>query len=380
MRNIFLNKKKLSTPENQGADFVELFFDLVFVYAITRITGLTAHHFDVKHVFQSVLVFWLIWWGWTQFTWALNAANTKLAEVRLTVLIATGVAFVLAASVDEAFTHNVIWFVIPYLIVRTIGLLLYIRVADKESGQRSAVLVFSVLSLLGFLAVLGGAFVAPQHRIWFWFIAILLDFIAGYFGGKHDAWALQSNHFAERHGLIVIIALGELLIVSATSVSNLEVTNNLLIIGGLVVMGIGLLWWSYFAWFHEFLEEQLSNKKGSDQARLARDSYSFIHFPLVCGIIGMAIGFEKIFEYPTEMVSKSIAFALGGGYLLFTGSSVVAVWRAAKVILWPRLLILVLSLAAIFLTVGFSNLYLLTLFSVSLLLMNVLEWRKCHKH
>ena len=186
---------------------------MVFVYAITRITGVTAHHFDVKHVFQSVLVFWLIWWGWTQFTWALNAANTKLAGVRLTVLIATQVAFVLAASVDEAFTNNVIWFVIPYIVVRSIGLMLYIRVADKASGQQLAVLVFSVLSLLGFLAVLGGAFVAPQYRIWFWFVAIILDLIAGYFAGKSDSWALQSNHFAERHGLIVIIALGELLIV-----------------------------------------------------------------------------------------------------------------------------------------------------------------------
>jgi len=376
---MFLNNKKLATPDSQGADFVELFFDLVFVYAITRITGLTAHHFDVKHVLQSVLVFWLIWWGWTQFTWALNAANTKLAEVRLTVLIGTGIAFVLASSVDEAFTNNVIWFVIPYIILRTIGLLLYIRVADKDSGQRSAVLVFGVLSLLGFLAVLGGAFVAPQYRIWFWFVAIILDFIAGYFGGKSDSWALQANHFAERHGLIVIIALGELLIVSATSVSNLEVTDNLLIIGALVVLGIGLLWWSYFAWVHEFLEEHLSNKKGSKQARFARDTYSFIHFPLVCGIIGMAIGLEKIFEHPTEMVSKSVAFGLGGGYLLFIGSSVVAVWRAAHMILWPRLLILVISFAAVFLTVGFSNLYLLSMFVVSLLLINVIEWKKCDR-
>ena len=253
MRNLFLRSKNLSSPNNQGADFVELFFDLVFVYAITRITGLTAHHFDVKHVFQSILVFWLIWWGWTQFTWALNAANTKIAQVRLIVLIATGVAFVLASSVDEAFTENVFWFVVPYIIVRSIGLLLYIRVTNIESGQQSAVLNFSLASLLGFLAVLAGAFFEPEYRIWCWLAAIGFDFFAGYIAGKSNAWDLQANHFAERHGLIVIIALGELLIVSASSVSNLELTNNLLIIGGLVILGIGLLWWSFFAWFFELV-------------------------------------------------------------------------------------------------------------------------------
>jgi len=270
--------------------------------------------------------------------------------------------------------------VVPYIVVRTIGLLLYIRVADKESGQQSAVLVFGVLSLLGFLAVLGGAFVEPKYRVWFWFRAIIFDFVAGFFGGKSDARSLQANHFYERHGLIIIIALGELLIVSASSVSNLELTNNLLIIGGLVVVGIGFLWWSYFAWFYEFLEEHLSNKKGSSRTELARDIYSFIHFPLICGIIGMAIGFEKIFGHLTEMVTKSIAFALGGGYLLFIGSSIVAVWRASKIVLWTRLLILLVSFAAVFLTVGFSYVYLLSLFTLSLLLINIIEWKKCSKH
>ena len=106
MRKIFLPGKNLVSPTEQSADFVELFFDLVFVYAITRITSLTAHHLDIAHVIQSALIFWLIWWAWTQFTWALNAANTKIAEVRMMVLIATGVAFVMASSADYAFNKE----------------------------------------------------------------------------------------------------------------------------------------------------------------------------------------------------------------------------------------------------------------------------------
>ena len=108
MRNLFSPSKNLFTPNEQGADFVELFFDLVFVYAITRITSLTAHNIDAIHIIQSILIFWLIWWAWTQFTWSLNIANTRVAEVRMIVLIATGVAFVMASSVNVPYpTHTV---------------------------------------------------------------------------------------------------------------------------------------------------------------------------------------------------------------------------------------------------------------------------------
>lgn len=165
MRKIFLPSKNLASPAVQSADFVELFFDLVFVYAITRITSLTAHQLDTLHVLQSALIFWLIWWAWTQFTWALNAANTKVAEVRMMVLIATGVAFVMASSTDYAFHAGVMWFAIPYVVIRIIGLTLYIRVTTNLNGQRSAVIGFALISIAGLIAVLAGAMVNPSLRI-----------------------------------------------------------------------------------------------------------------------------------------------------------------------------------------------------------------------
>ena len=175
MRKILLQSRNLVSPTEQSADFVELFFDLVFVYAITRITSLTANHLDPEHVLQSLLIFWLIWWAWTQFTWALNAANTKITEVRLIVLIATGVAFVMASSTDFAFTEGVMWFAIPYVVIRIIGLALYIRVTTNLNGQRSAVIIFALLSITGLIAVLAGAMVNPSLRVIFWLGAILLD-------------------------------------------------------------------------------------------------------------------------------------------------------------------------------------------------------------
>jgi low temperature requirement protein LtrA len=378
MKKIFLPSKSLASPKAQNADFVELFFDLVFVYAITRITSLTAHQLDTKHVFQSVLIFWLIWWGWTQFTWALNAAHTKLAEVRMMVLVATAVAFVMASSVDYAFNDGALWFAIPYVLIRIIGLILYIRVTTHSNGQRSAVITFGLVSIAGLLAVLAGAMVNPSFRVIFWFGAILLDLLAGYIGGKADGWYLQPKHFIERHGLIVIIALGESLIVAASAVGGQERSYDLLIVGGLAVIITCLLWWSYFSWLSEYLEAQFSKKQtGGERARTGRDAFSFMHFLIICGIVGVAVGFEKILQHPHDLLSMPVAFALGGGYLLFIGFSTASVWRTGKLLLLPRLLILMISTIGIAISIGYSPVISMAVISMSLILINFIEWKKC---
>jgi low temperature requirement protein LtrA len=380
MRKISLRSKNLVSPSDQSADFVELFFDLVFVYAITRITSLTANNLSVENVLQSLLIFWLIWWAWTQFTWALNAANTKIAEVRLTVLIATGVAFVMASTTDLAFTERALWFAVSYVVIRIIGLALYIRVSTNFNGHRSAVIGFALFSITGLIAVLAGAMVNPSLRVICWSAAILLDLLAGFIGGRSEGWNLRAKHFAERHSLIVIIALGESLIVAATAVGGQELSQELLLAGGLAVIVTCLLWWSYFSWINEFLEENFSKKSGSDQAEAGRDTYSFIHFLIICGIIGIAIGFEKILHHPHDLLKVPVAFALGIGYFLFICFSIAAVWRTSKIILLPRLLILIISLLGIVLSAGHSPLLILGIISISLTSINFIEWKKCRKN
>ncbi|MDX5586426.1 MAG: low temperature requirement protein A [Aureibaculum sp.] len=380
MKKILLRSKNLVSPSEQSADFVELFFDLVFVYAITRITSLTANHLDTEHVLQSLLIFWLIWWAWTQFTWALNAANTKIAEVRVIVLIATGVAFVMASSTDFAFTEEVMWFAIPYVIIRIIGLALYIRVTTNLNGHRSAVIGFALLSITGLIAVLAGAMVDPSLRIIFWLGAILLDMLAGFIGGRAEGWSLQSKHFGERHSLIIIIALGESLIVAATAVGGQERSQDLMLAGGLAVIVTCLLWWSYFSWISDYLEEKFSEKSGSDQAMTGRDTYSFMHFLIICGIVGIAVGFEKILHHPHDLLKVPVAFALGIGYMLFIGFSITAVWRTSKMVLLPRLLILLISLLGIVLSIGHSPLIALGIISIGLTIINFIEWKRCRKN
>jgi len=377
MRTIFSSAKHLVTPREQSADFVELFFDLVFVYAITRITSLTAHNMETIQVIQSLLIFWLIWWGWTQFTWTLNAANTRVAEIRMLVLIATGVAFIMASSVDEAFGDSALWFILPYVIIRTIGIGLYIRVTSSVVGDHSRIIAFTVPSIIAWILLIIGAFSDPPQRIWWWLTATGFDLLSGYLGGRIDGWDVKPKHFAERHGLLVIIALGESLIVAATAVSSYGISQEIIIVGLLAVAVTCLLWWSYFSWINEYLEEHLNKESGIKQAKRARNAYSFIHFPLIFGIIGMAVGFEKILSHPHDNLSTSVAFALIGGYLLFVGFTAISVWSVSRLFLMPRFLILIFSSIGIALTIGHPTYLALSIITVSLTLLTFIEWKKC---
>lgn len=342
-----MSKQSLLSPENQGVTFVELFFDLVFVFAITQVTRETSHHLDAHGLLRGVLVFWLIWWGWTQFTWALNAADTNHHYVRVGTLISTGVAFVMAGSVYKAFVAGpaALWFAGSYVAVRTLGLGLYYQVVAANAGQRSAVAGFASLSVGGLAAVLVGGFVAPSLREWLWVGAIALDLVAAGIAGNRATWCLHAGHFAERHGLIIIIALGESLIVSGSALTS-NTTSELMITGAVAVLITCLLWWTYFGWVHGVLERRLEAHTGEHRSRLGRDAFSFGYFPLVSGIIALAVGFEASF-HPAEYTVLQVSVAIGAGLTLFLVSTAAALWRAEGCVLWNRLIVLILTLLAL---------------------------------
>ena len=343
-----MTEHSMVSPDDQGATFVELFFDLVFVFAITQVTHYAAHHLDFEGILRSVVVFWLIWWGWTQFTWALNAANTDHHHVRVGTLVSTGVAFVMAVSVDGAFSsgsREALLFAISYVAVRALGLGLYQQVVSGNETQRSAVRHFAIVSVGGMAAVLVGGFVDPDLRLWIWLAAIAMDFFAAWLTGNTRAWGIHPEHFAERHGLIVIIALGESLIVAGAAL-NADVDTSVMITGGLAVLLTCLLWWTYFGWVRDVLEEALVEAEGRDRARLGRDAFSLWHWPLVMGIIAVAVAFEASL-HPDDYDPRLVAVAVGVGLSLFLLSTAGALWRARGCIAWSRLIVLGLTLGAL---------------------------------
>ena len=343
-----MSEKSIVSLEDQGATFVELFFDLVFVFAITQVTYYATHHLNVHGVLRSAIVFWLIWWGWTQFTWALNAANTDHHHVRVGTLISTGVAFVMAVSVEKAFApdpSDALWFALSYIAVRTLGLGLAYKVASGNADHRSGVVTFALLSIGGLAAVLVGSLVDPSLRDWIWFVAIAMDFGAAWIAGNRSAWGLHAGHFAERHGLIVIIALGESLIVAGSGLTSGS-TPGLMVTGSIAVVATCLLWWTYFGWIAEVMQTELTSQTGGERARLGRDAYTLWHFPLVSGIIALAVGFEASL-HPDDYALIQIAVAVGVGLTLFLTSTAGALRRAKGCILWNRLIVLAITLGGL---------------------------------
>jgi low temperature requirement protein LtrA len=300
-----MTSASIVAPEDQSVTFVELFFDLVFVYAVTQVVSLLHGGLAWAALGRAVLVFWLVWWAWTQFTWALNAADTTHSLVELGTLFATAVAFLMAVAVPDAYGDRAEWFAIAYVLVRAIGLVIYAWVASANPSQRTAVGTFGLVSVAGLVTALLGGALGGSAQIALWGLIILLDVIAAAIGGRVEGWNLHPDHFAERHGLFVIIALGETLIVAAGGVTGVEWSYALLAVGGL------------------------------------------LHFVMLCGLVACAVTIEGAVAHPIEPLPFELRVALAAGLVLFVGGMAAALWRATRRLPLPRLLLIALMGAVV---------------------------------
>jgi low temperature requirement protein LtrA len=335
---------RVRADTTQGTTFVELFFDLVFVYAITQLTALVLHDLTWSGLVRAALLFWLVWWAWTQFTWTLNVADTEHVWVRLPTLAATAVAFFMAQSVPDAFGDAGVWFAISYVLVRLIGIGVQGWVLSGEAD--GAFPVWASSSLIGIGLVLAGGFASPDARVWFWLAALVADLLAAGFAGR-GVWHLEPGHFAERHGLIVIIALGESLIAAGVASSEVERGVTFAVTTAGAVIATCALWWTYFGSLHSGLEERLGRQGDADRGRFARDVFSFWHAAVVAGVIGVAVAFEAAIAHPNDELASGLALALTVGVALYVGGLAAAAARAGiREGVAPRAGVAVVALAA----------------------------------
>ncbi len=317
---------------DQSATFVELFFDLVFVFAITKITYLLAHDLTWVGAAHAALILWMVWWAWTQFTWTLNPANTDHGPVRIVTLVATAAAFFLAEAVPDAFGSTGIPFALAYVVVRCLGIGLFFFVSTGDENRR-AIVGFAAWSIAGLAAVLVGAFLASPLRELCWLVAILLDLFTVWRAGDGD-WTVHTGHFTERHGLIVIIALGESLIATGNSLASLERGATFYAISGTAVALVCALWWTYFGRARAALEEWLAGIDPRRRGHLARDHYSLAHVFLVGGVIAIAVALEEAVGHPGDPLGTAGLLALGTGILFYLGTIVFGLRRSGESI-WP---------------------------------------------
>jgi low temperature requirement protein LtrA len=257
--------------------------------------------------------------------------------VELATLGATAIAFFMAIAIPSVFRGGALWFALPYVLGRAVGIMLYAQVAQANNpSQHAAVKRFSLISMSGLLAVLIGGFVGGSLLYVFWGIAILLDVVAATIGARSEHWQIHPEHFSERHSLFVIIALGESLIVAAAGVASARWTGLLLATGVLAVAATCALWWSYFVLARGPLEHALASSRGGRQSGMARDAFSLIHFPLIFGIILYAAVIEEAVLHPDHHLGYASRLALGSGIALFVGGTGVALWRSGTRFPWLR--------------------------------------------
>jgi len=366
---------KLTKPTDQSVTFVELFFDLVFVFSVTQVVTLLGHEISWQTAGQATLVFWLIWWAWTQFAWALNTANTEDSFIRLGVLFSTGIAFFMAVGVPDVFTGGALRFALPYILVKIVGNILLYFVSLEIPATRARLRKWVLFSSGGLIAVFLGAYYGGVAQYWLWGLAILLDINTANVSGRSGSfeWSFRSDHFAERHGLFVIIALGEMLILTAGGTSETFWTIEYLTVVLLVVMlSIGL-WWTYFGRAQEALENALSSARGSTQSRIAVDIYSLLHFAILSGLIGFAASIESALSHPIEALPTPHIVAFSIGMILFVGAMAFALWRATGNIPYLRFTFLIVAVLAIFALAGLAVKFTLGIALTAIIAISILE-------
>jgi len=238
---------------------------LVFVYAVTQTVSLAHEELSWAGVAHAVILFWLVWWAWTQFTWALNSTDTTHPGVEAVMLVATAIAFLMAVTVPDAFGDAGGWFAATLIAVRVVGLALYGRVAWDDVAKRAAVRRFALLSAGGLAAVAGGGVVGGDVPGWWSAAAVLLDVVVAVAAGAAEGWDVRADHFSERHGLFVIIALGESLIVAGAGLTGAHRTTQTVAVGILAVAVTCGLWWSYFVTAKPLLDDAIRRRDQADR-------------------------------------------------------------------------------------------------------------------
>ena len=297
---------------------LELFFDLVFVFAITQVTALLSADPTWAGLLRGLVVLAALWWAWAAYAWLTNTLNPEEGLVRLAMFVVMGAMLIVALSVPEAFDEHGVVFGVAYLVVRSMHLALYALAARGDRDLRGAVLRMTPSSTISGVLILTAAFTTGHVRVALWVIALTIDY-GGVLVGRGAGWRLSPGHFAERHGLIVMIALGESIVALGVGASGTPLSAGV-ITTALVGMTIATaIWWTYFDWVSIVVEHRLRQATGTAQTTLARDAYSYLHFVMVAGIVVSAMSLKKaLAHYDHELaVVPATALCLGlGAYLL----------------------------------------------------------------
>jgi low temperature requirement protein LtrA len=322
---------------------LELFFDLVFVFAITQVTSMLSADPTWGGLGRALLVLGALWWAWTGYAWLTNTVNPDEGAVRLAILGAMGALLLVALAVPNAFGDDGVLFGVAYFSVRVLHLVLFALAARGDRDMLGSVLRLAVGATIGPALIIVAGFTDGGAQAALWTIALTIDYLGGAFSS--GGWRVSPGHFAERHGLIIIIALGESIVAIGVGARGEALDAGVI---GAALLGMAMvtaLWWSYFDVVSIVAERKLTELSGVAQASLARDTYSYLHLPMVAGIVLFALALKQTLGHIGDELETVPAVALCVGPAIYLLAHDAMRFRTSRTYNWRRSLTVLVLVA-----------------------------------
>jgi low temperature requirement protein LtrA len=317
-------RRRRTDGEGQRVTTLELFYDLVFVFAITQVSHLLLEHLTWAGAGQSVLVLLVVWWSWNYTTWVTNELDTESIPVRLLLIALMLASLLMAVAIPDAFGDRALLFAGSYVAIQ-VGRHLFLTFAAAGPGTIERERAGRILAWFVAAGVLwiAGALVEGEARVALWLMALALDYggpmvtfrIPGLPRLAPEAWAVGTEHFAERFGLFVIIALGETIVLTGATTSDLELDAARIVAFCMAFLATAALWWLYFTSVARIAQRRL--ELSENRTLLARDAYTYLHVFLVAGVIVSAVGDELVIAHPTDILPAPEVAAVVAGPAIY---------------------------------------------------------------
>jgi low temperature requirement protein LtrA len=341
---------------------LELFFDLVYVFAVTQLSHRMLDHLSVRGVLETLMLLLAVWGVWIYTAWFTNWFDPTRLAVRLVLVAVMLASLVMSVAIPEAFGERGLMFALAYVAIQ-VGRTAFTFVALRKSLggthplSRTFQRILSWFVGAGVLWIIGGL-LGGEARYAVWLLALAVDYsgpVVGYYipglgRSRTQEWTIEGGHFAERCQLFVIIALGESILVTGTTFGEIEPSALAVCAFVVAFLGSVALWWIYFARSAEAAREVFTSSE--DPGRLGRSAYTYFHIPMVAGIIALAAADELTVAHPGEPGTlASVALTLGGTALFVAGHAFFK-WAVFGVLPFSRA-VAIAALAAL-IPVGFA--------------------------
>jgi low temperature requirement protein LtrA len=310
--------------QHSRVTYAELFFDLVFVFAVTQISHTLLGRFTPIGAVETTMLFLAVWWVWVYTSWITNWLNPECTPVRVLLFLLMLGGLVLSTSIPKAFESRGLWFALAYAAMQ-VGKTVFLWVATPPSrspARMNAVRITAWLSLSAIFWIAGGFAQGNQRLLW-WAVALAIEYISPavrfwipkYGPSEVADWVVEGGHMAERCAGFIIIALGESIVVTGATFADLVWTAETVTAFASAFVGALAMWWIYFHKGAEAGSEQIS--RSSEPGRLARLAYTYLHMPIVAGIILSAVANDLVLTHPAEHSDPRTVLSAIGGPLLF---------------------------------------------------------------